>query len=130
MAVDHARRQHLQDQIAIPAADSLLAGSSVLISAPTGFGKTNLTLDVFRRVLAARPDVRILAVQDRQAVGEQNIERAKKLGISSTSLSIDGALDLSGQLAGAITRTLYSNLDKIDHRDIVWIDECHHATAD
>jgi len=130
MAVDQARRQHLQDRIAIPAADSILAGSSVLISAPTGFGKTNLALDVIRRVLAEQPDAKILAVQDRQAVGEQNMERARALGISSTSLSIDGNLDLSGQLAGAITRTLYTNLDKIDARSVLWIDECHHATAD
>ncbi len=49
---------------------------------------------------------------------------------ASSRLSIDGALDLSGQLAGAITRTLYSNLDKIDARSVLWIDECHYATAD
>jgi len=130
MAVDFARRAELQEQVTTAAAAALLSGKNIVISAPTGFGKTNMAIDVFQRALDARPDFRILVVQDRQAVGTQNIGRAHSLGLHDASLSINGEFDPSGQVAYGITKTLYANRQAIGHRDLIWIDECHHATAD
>ena len=130
MAVDLARRTELQEQVTTAAAAALLSGKNIVISAPTGFGKTNMAIDVFQRLIAERPDFRVLVVQDRQAIGAQNIARANSLGVKDASLSINGEFDPSGQAAYGITKTLYANRHAIGHRDAVWIDECHHATAD
>lgn len=116
------------------ASDALIDALSIkdcnpLVVAPTGSGKSILIAEFCRRVIAHNNDARILVLQHRKELIQQNYDKLVRLldgtisvGIYSASL---GTKQLGKQITCAGVASIYRNSFKLQKIDFIVIDEAH-----
>jgi superfamily II DNA or RNA helicase len=110
-------------------------GEDLLIVAPTGFGKTKILADGLIQMLAADPEFSAVILQNRQALANQNHQRAIQFGVDpKTALVVmdgDIAADAAERrLVYALPDTIVGKTGQIGARSLIAIDEAHHAIDD
>lgn len=100
-----------------------------LVVAPTGSGKSILIAEFCRRVLAHNKEAKILIIQHRKELIQQNFDKLVRLldgtisvGIYSASL---GTKQLGKQITCAGIASIYRNSFKLQKIDFIVIDEAH-----
>lgn len=105
-----------------------------LVVAPTGSGKSILIAEFCRRVLALNKNARILIVQHRKELIQQNFDKLVRLINGSASIGIYSAALGSKQLGKHITcagiASIYRNSFKLQKIDFIIIDEAHLLPSD
>lgn len=129
MVVDIKKRAELQNWFVTETLRHYEDGHlAVLGVAPTGTGKTVMGIDTVKSLSQDKnkPTTSIF-VQDRLALTEQNHERAKEFGLTSTALWTEGKTDQSGHHLFATIDTSLKDPKSIPRRDIAILDEAHHS---
>lgn len=100
-----------------------------LVVAPTGSGKSLMIAGFVSEVFRISPNERILILQHRKELIQQNFEKLVKMCSPDLSFSVYsaglGQKSLSGRCVVAGIQSIYRNAHKVPKFDLVVIDECH-----
>jgi DNA repair protein RadD len=97
-----------------------------LVVAPTGAGKSYIIAMIVKRVLAKKPDARILILSHNKEIVDQDATEVSKIldkpiGIYSAGLGIKRFLNVTC----ANIQSIYKKKDLAESLDLILIDECH-----
>ncbi|RMG96963.1 MAG: DEAD/DEAH box helicase, partial [Chloroflexi bacterium] len=99
---------------------------------PTGTGKTVVFLSLIDRLLTENPFARVLIVAHTRELIHQPVERAKQFfpqWAGRMGIVMANHDERDAQIVVATIQTLSRGRD-VGHRDVIIIDEAHHAVAD
>lgn len=100
-----------------------------LVVAPTGSGKSVIIAGFISEIYRRWSDQRILVLQHRKELIEQNFSKLCKMCDSSVSLGLYsaglGVKQINRKVIVAGVQSLYRATHKLDHIDLVLIDEAH-----
>lgn len=105
--------------------------SRTLLVMPTGTGKTVVFVEVVRRMLAARPNGRVLVIAHRRELLTQARAVAEGAGLSVSVEQGDLVSRHGTNVVIASVQSMGSRLHRFerDEFDLIVIDEAHHAAA-
>lgn len=117
----------LQERVVLGVEKSIVGGRNAMVDAPTGAGKSR----TFSRIAenGVEKGEKVIILSHRKNLARQalrNVDRWAGSAIT-TSLSIGGDLDQSGQVVSSTIQTANQNLAAIGRYDRAIIDEGHHA---
>lgn len=112
--------------------DAMNKGEDILFVGPTGCGKTKIFTDTIIALTSQHPEWKAAVLQWRKNLAEQNSDRAISYGVPAeqTLVVMDGEIDANAsqrKIIYALPQTLDGRTDEIGKRDLVVIDEAHHA---
>lgn len=95
--------------------------------APTASGKSVMIAAVIEEALRANPDVRILILTHVKELIEQNVDAIEgyRDPVGTAVYSAGLGRKESGQVMAATVQSVARNLDTIQWRDLIIVDECH-----
>lgn len=102
--------------------------STSLLVMPTGSGKTRTVIELFRKCIQAKDDVKILVLLDKvDLLNQTTYLLGNEFPMRVTEVcGTNGTNDLSGQIVVASVDTLISvPVEELPKFNILWIDECH-----
>lgn len=107
----------------------LKMSSSVLCVMATGGGKTEVMIEVLKKALSVKPDLKAVVLVQKITLLKQTIIRFKEQ-IDSVSIycGTEGENDLSGSVVIATIQSIYDK--KIDGLNLIILDECHNVDQD
>ena len=122
----------------MPELSSFCPGRAIIISAPTGSGKTAFVTCICKRCQKEQPGRKVLLLENRTAVAvEKRREFAKALGSKWAAVTDPRAFELIDDLddVGLVVMTyqkLSAHHRKMDLRQFAYVilDECHYFLAD
>lgn len=111
--------------------DALQTQKNVLLQAACSAGKTLMFSKITRKLLAERPECRVLILTDRDILVEQSIEKLKAIApelmndIGIMCASASKIKDGEKRITVASRQTLINRLDEFPAVHLTIVDECH-----
>jgi DNA repair protein RadD len=126
MAVNEEKRRAIQSRVINSSLRHLKYEDSILIKAPTGFGKTTVFTNIISELHDLNPSAKTLITQDLIKLAEQNKNKAIDKGLNAT-VSSNGEINQNSNVVYGVTPTIFNNLDNLVKYDNLVIDEVQHA---